>query len=360
MWRPTWDLSRSFDWNYAHGPNLYNEPVEPLPQQHIPFLSWKLRSPLGIAAGPLPNARFVRAYARLGYSVLTYKTVRSCEHHAHAAPVLAQLEHRGYANPASSIPFVGHSNVSKVLPTELSSANSVGLPSEDPKRWREDVRHARASLNEGQILVVSVVGTPENEDTTEQLAEDFARCARWAVEAGADMIEVNLSCPNVYGKESEVYLDPEVAASVVNATHMAIKPVKLSAKLGYYADSTLMFAVLDGITPFLDALTMINAVKFPIITSDGEPYFPGTGRAYAGVGGTAIRMLAQDNVHRALKFLKWRDLSIPVIAVGGVTEPRHVDTYLALGAGIVEVATIAIWQPFFSYDYVRSRNTLEI
>src|SRR6266536_1621250 len=202
-WKPTWNLSRSFDWNYTHGPDIHNKPEEPLLEQSSSFLSWQLRSPLGVAAGPLLNARFVRAYARMGYSVLTYKTVRSCEYHAHPAPVLAQLEHTGYVNPVSPLPLVGHSNVSKALPAELSSANSVGMPSSDPKLWREDVRRARAPLSQGQILIVSVVGTPESRSPIEQLADDYARCVRWAVEAGADMIEANLSCPNIDGGESE-------------------------------------------------------------------------------------------------------------------------------------------------------------
>lgn len=358
LWKPTWDLTRSFDWNYTYGPNLFDGPTESLLQQPTPFLTWQLRSPIGIAAGPLLNARFIKAYAQLGYSILTYKTVRSCEHPAHPAPVLARLEYTSKGDNISSQQFIGHSDPGNTLPATLSSANSVGLPSYHPKFWREDVRRARAFMGDGQILVVSVVGTSKSGDSTEQLADDFAQCAQWAVEAGADMIEVNLSCPNVRNEESDVYLDPAASTQVVKATRAAIGSAMLSAKLGYYADKTVMQTVLDSITPFLNALTLINAVKFPIIAPDGTPYFPGSTRAYAGVGGAIIRPFAQNNVQYALQFLKQRSLSIPVIAVGGITEPHHVDEYLALGATIVEIATTAIWQPFFLRNYVLHESIL--
>src|SRR5581483_5695233 len=129
IWKPTWDLTRSFDWNYTYGPNLSGESTEALPQQLTSFLIWQLRSPIGIAAGPLLNARFVKAYARLGYSILTYKTVRSCEHPAHPAPVLARLEYTSKGGSTVPQQFIGHSDAGFAIPATLSSANSVGLPS---------------------------------------------------------------------------------------------------------------------------------------------------------------------------------------------------------------------------------------
>src|SRR5690348_7377180 len=103
---PTWDPSHSFDWNYLHGPLLNNLPAEPLPQQSIAFLSWQLRSPLGIAAGPLPNSKFVKEYARLGYSLLTYKSVRSCAYDPHPQPILARLRSVGQVDPLAPTPLI--------------------------------------------------------------------------------------------------------------------------------------------------------------------------------------------------------------------------------------------------------------
>lgn len=354
--QPAWDISRSFEWNYDYGPFIHNMPFKTLPRQQTPFLSWELRSPLGVAAGPLPNARYIEAYAQLGYSFLTYKTVRTCAWNAHPAPILVRLSPVRQVNTPFSKPLVVDTAGEYHLSTELSCANSVGLPSAKPEYWREDVRRAREVLREGQILIVSVVGTPEVNDSIEQLADDFALCACWAHEAGADMIEVNLSCPNVQDEESDIYLDPEASALIIQTIRAKTGNVPLSAKLGYYDDQDLMYIVLSYITPYLDALTLINAVKFQIVDSKGNAYFPGMGREFAGVGGAAIYALAYNNVGNALDYLKQRELNIPVIAVGGVTHAYQVDEYLDLGATLVAVGTTAIWRPSFPYEYARFRE----
>jgi dihydroorotate dehydrogenase len=354
--KTTWDLSRSFEWNSLHGPLLANIPHELPPQQPVDFLSWRLRSPLGIAAGPLPNAHFVKVYAQLGYSLLTYKSVRSRVWNAYPKPVIAQLRPVDQAKPLSSTPLVAENSLIESSFAELSSTNSVGLPSPAPEFWREDIRHAREYLKEGQVLIVSVVGTPESNGTIEQLADDYANCARWAVEAGADIIEVNLSCPNVLDKEGDLYLDPMAASLVVRTVRNAIGQIPLSAKLGFYVDKEVMHTVFVSITPFLDALTLINSIKFPIVDINGRAYFPGSGRECAGVCGAAIRPLAQENTRNAIEFLKQINFNVPIIAVGGVTEPYHVDEYLDLGAKVVTVGTAAIWRPFLSYDYAQFSN----
>src|SRR5205807_648478 len=74
-------------------------------------------------------------------------------------------------------------------------AYSFGLPSPTPDAWRAAVTRARAALGPKQLLVVSVVGTPAPDGDGEQLAADYAACARWAAEAGADVVEVHLSAP---------------------------------------------------------------------------------------------------------------------------------------------------------------------
>jgi dihydroorotate dehydrogenase (NAD+) catalytic subunit len=358
---PTWNLTKDFDWNYSNGPLLNDIRSEPLPQlRPVPFLSWQLNSPLGIAAGPLLNSKFVKAYARLGYSLLTYKSVRSCAWQAHPEPILTALRPDSRINLLTSKPLIADSEVIWSSSNELSSANSVGLPSREPEKWREDVRYARESLAQGQVLVVSVVGTSKVGGTKEQLAEDFATCAKWAKEAGADMIELNLSCPNVHSPESEVYLDPKASSLVVQAARAKIGQIPLSAKLGYYSDIETMHNVLESIVESIDALTLVNAIKWPVVDSNGLVYFPGEGREYAGAGGAAIRDLAKDNIQKSIEFLKkQKRTDIPVIAVGGVTQPEHVQKYLELGAKAVNIASTAIWRPSFShdyYDYVRFRD----
>ena len=78
-----------------------------------------------------------------------------------------------------------------------SLAVSFGMPSMPPDAWRADVEDTRKLLAAEKLLSVSVVGTVQPGWSTDDLAADYAQCARWAVDAGADAIEMNFSCPNV-------------------------------------------------------------------------------------------------------------------------------------------------------------------
>ena len=71
-------VDRSYSWNYGHAPKLPR--VRRLPSAPGGKLfGHMLNSQLGIASGPLLNSKWVEVYARVGYDVLTYATVRSSE-----------------------------------------------------------------------------------------------------------------------------------------------------------------------------------------------------------------------------------------------------------------------------------------
>ncbi|HLF50128.1 MAG TPA: hypothetical protein VJA45_12195, partial [Methylomirabilota bacterium] len=72
-----WRLDRSFAWNAAHVPKLPGRPRKVPAGPGAGIFGRRVECPIGVAAGPLPNSRWIEAYARLGYGLLTYKTVRT-------------------------------------------------------------------------------------------------------------------------------------------------------------------------------------------------------------------------------------------------------------------------------------------
>ena len=179
---PRYDITRSYDWNYAHAP----EPVEvqiPAVPGEWKFCGLPVDSPLGMPAGPLLNGKWCLYYASLGFDVLTYKTVRSREWPCYELPNLQPVHTGQLHGTEPSVP---------TCETMTGSwAVSFGMPSKSPDIWRADVQSTRDKLPSGKLLSVSVVGSPQPEMTLEELAADYAQCARWAVESGADMIETN-------------------------------------------------------------------------------------------------------------------------------------------------------------------------
>jgi hypothetical protein len=180
------------------------------------LLGYQVNSPIGVAAGPLLNSKWVEGYARLGFDVLTYSTVRSRFQPAHSLPNIRHVETRDQFAVAPRRP---HANGSPTI------AISTGTPSMDPDIWRKDMRRAKERLGPGQILIASILGTPDPGGNPESLIADYTRCAVWSAEAGADVIEVHLAAPSPFGEPGQmVYESIPLSAQILYRVRTTLSP----------------------------------------------------------------------------------------------------------------------------------------
>jgi dihydroorotate dehydrogenase len=345
---PAYDITRSYEDNYREGPFIAQAPPERSDAPRERFLGFEVRSKIGIAAGPLLNARWVAAYAQMGFDLPIYKTVRTRSCPSHPPPNCVFLDRDA---PLEETDFGKPLRATKQSPQrvdQISITNSFGMPSRDPAVWQADVAVAKQSLGVGQILIVSVVGTPD-ETGPEGLADDYARGARQAAEAGADAVEINLSCPNVVSKEGSVFCDPAFSSDISRAVKRAIGPVPLIIKIGYIADATRLAQVVAANAPHIQAISAINTLSFEVFQSDGVPALPG--RVRSGVCGSAIRPCAMAQARRTVDLVRREKYDIAVIGVGGVMTPDHVRDYFNLGVDAVMSATGAMWDPLLAHKY---------
>jgi len=207
---PTYDRNQEFDFHADPIQGELRPPKERLTVRSINLFDFQVDFPLGLPACVLtPTHKWIKFYAQRGFDLLTYKTVRGKPWDGHPKPnwALVKLlldDQRVIASRVDEPWWPIH-------PREFSMANSFGVPSQHPREWQADVEKARDVLRvPGQVLIVSVMGTPEEADTIEDLADDFANVAGLAKEAGAQIIEANLSCPNTgSGPSGEIYKRPD-------------------------------------------------------------------------------------------------------------------------------------------------------
>jgi dihydroorotate dehydrogenase len=347
---PAYDITRSYEDNYHEGPFIADAPPPRTDVKRERFLGFDVRSKIGIAAGPLLNARWVAAYAQMGFDLPIYKTVRTRSWPSHPPPNCVFLEREA---PLEEADFGKPLRATKESPQridQISITNSFGMPSRDPSLWQADVAVARQSLGAGQILIVSVVGTPD-ETGPDGLADDYARGARQAVEAGADAVEINLSCPNVVSKEGSVFCDPAFSSQISRAVKRAISPVPLIIKIGYIADLSRLAQVVAANAPHIQAVSAINTLSFEVFQSSGDmPALPG--RVRSGVCGAAIRPCAMAQAQRTVDLVRREKYDLAVIGVGGVMTPDHIRDYFNLGVDAVMSATGAMWDPLLAHKYL--------
>jgi dihydroorotate dehydrogenase (NAD+) catalytic subunit len=336
-----WRLDRSFAWNAAHVPKLPARPRKMPSGPGARIFERRVECPVGVAAGPLPNSRWIEAYARLGYGLLTYKTVRTTSHPAFGQPnlVFCRVGEPCVVEPAPR----------RVDPATVTWAASFGLPSPDPGEWRADVMRAKSKIRPSQALVVSVAGTPVQGGGPEPLADDFARCARWAADAGADVIEVHLSCPNTTSEHPQMLFEnPALSALIAERVRRAVGLRPVIAKLGASRSPRPLHELATRLAPYLDGFILVNGLQRKVVNPDGTPAFTGTGRELAGICGADVYDHCRVQMEELLAWRKAGAWSRAILAVGGITTVERARTALAAGADAVMVATAAIVDPLLA------------
>ncbi len=330
----TYRRDRSYLWNYRHGPSFPGS-FPSLTQTPLKeFLGFRVRSRLGIAAGILLNSRWIECYSRLGFDVLTYKTVRSAARPCYPLPNWVYVE-----PPAEGVLRADPQKPLRVVdraprnPAMATSSVCFGMPSMAPADWRRDVRKAKRCLRRGQVLIVSVVGTPREEGTFEDLVEDFVQCARWAAGAGADVVEANYSCPNVTTGEGSIYQDARRSEALSRALRGALPSTPFVIKAGHFATKPRLRAFYEAVKDHADGVVIVNGVARRVHGPDGKPVFPG--HEVAGIIGWAVHTPALDNVRKAVALTREKRWRIETLAVGGVLSENEAAQFFETGVSAV-------------------------
>ena len=328
-----YDCSKTYRWNYEHPPPPVARPI-PNVEGRWNFCGLAVDSPLGIAAGPLLNGKWCLYYAGLGFDVLTYKTVRSRQRDCYSLPNLQPVQCGQLSGEEQ--------RVSPAAQMQGSWAVSFGMPSSEPDVWRRDVEWTRKNLPANKILSVSVVGTIEAGWTMEELADDYARCARWAVDSGADCIETNFSCPNVSTCDGQLYQDAAQSRVVATAVRAAIGRIPLIIKVGHLTSSESMASLISAVGDSAHALAMTNSVATTVGDSDDDLMFDGQRR---GICGDAIHDASVAQVRQFSQVVTDSDHDLRLIGVGGISDAQHVRNYLDAGAHACQLATAVMTDP---------------
>jgi len=339
----TYDITQSYDWNYANGPIVNFELPESLPaRQPIDFLGFRVNSPLGVPAGPLLNANWIKFFADCGWDMPIYKTVRSRAIPCHQSPnivfvhpeqQLSDSDAGGRLSGDLTIPDAVH---------DLSITNSFGVPSKEPQVWQADVELANSYMGDGQVMIVSCMGTASEDEPVEV---DYARTAAMAVEAGAKIIEVNYSCPNLASGEGSIYADSELSSRISKAVREAIGNTPLLIKMGNLPAGRLEEVVLAN-APWVDGYAGINTVQMHVSNPDGSDILPN--RQKSGICGSCIQTAGLDWTRRLSELRTKLGDDKVIVGCGGVMTEADIDQRLSTGADIVMSATAAMWDPLLA------------
>ncbi|MGY1642946.1 dihydroorotate oxidase [Geodermatophilus sp. SYSU D00703] len=362
---PAYDVLGSYRDNLATplGPRLPERPVAAGRRWRV--LGREVGFPIGVPACVLNGGEaWVRHFAGNGYSVLTYKTVRSRAHEPNRQPNWVFAARETASLPPGATAEVTADPWDWVAPgsPQVSTVNSFGVPSLAPEEWGPDLERSLAVLGDDQLLLVSVMGEDVDGAGLPALVDDFVRTALLAQEAGAPVVELNLSCPNTLdrsaaGVRPPLCLDADATVAVVEGVRRALDDrTGLVAKLAWL-DEPALAALVPRIVPLVHGVAGINTLQSRVRRGDGAPTFPG--RELAGLSGVAVRESALDFTRRLVTLREAGGASFDVLAMGGVTDPASCAALFAAGADAVQSASGAFADPYLARDCIAALgNTL--
>lgn len=329
---PIYDINKTYAENAAEGPFFNGTiPKRPKSEKTFDFLGHEVHSPIGVPAGPLLNSNWVALAAKLGFDIPTYKTIRSEAHPGHRLPNVSFVDAHG-----NQIDDPGNLD-------QLTITNSFGMPSKSPDFLLEDIQKANRSLSKGQVMIVSVVGTPNRGMS---FGDDFVRAAMLAREGGAKIIEANFSCPNVDKAEGILYNNPETVYEYAKAISRAIHPIPLILKVGVFPNFQQMKSVfLAAARGGARAICGINSVSMKVHPPLDES------RTTSGICGAHIRQAGLDFIRNASALIQENKLGLVLIGCGGIMKPEHFDEFFEAGAEIATSATGMMWDPYLAMRY---------
>lgn len=197
--------------------------------------------------------------------------------------------------------------------------NAVGLQNPGVEHFiKEDLPFLR---KKGVVIIANVAG---------KTLEDYgAICAR--LDGLVDMVELNISCPNVRAGGMALGIRPENINEVTKLSKANLTKTPLIVKLSPNVESiaTNARAAEDG---GADCISLINTLTGMVI--DIERRKPIIANNTGGVSGAGIKPIAVRMVYEASHAVK-----IPVIGMGGITCGEDAIEFMMAGARAVQVGT---------------------
>ncbi len=283
-----------------------------MPDLSVDLAGVRLPNPLVLASGILgTQASLMARVAQAGAGAVTSKS---------AGP----RPRGGHVNP-SCIDFGG------------GLLNAIGLANpgaEAEVAVLADTRSALAPL--GVPFIASVFA-----DTV----DNFANVAETVARAEPDLIEVNISCPNVASEFGEPFAASCFAAAEVTAAVRAAVNIPLIVKLAPNVPdiARIARAVVDA---GADAICAINTMPGMVI--EVESGLPVLSNRDGGVSGPALRPVAVHAVYHIAAAV-----DVPIIGTGGVDSGRDALEMVMAGATAVGMGSAVYYEGIEVFGRVR-------
>ena len=220
----------------------------------------------------------------------------------------------------------------RVWETPSGMMNSVGMENPGVRRFLEEEEPRLESL--GLVNIVNLGGHSE---------EDYVEGAKLLNGAACDIVELNISCPNVKAGGMNFGVKTEIARGLVRSVREVCRH-PLVVKLSPNAEDITGLARMceeEG----ADGVSLTNTyLALAIDIYKRKPVFD---NVYAGLSGPAVRPISLRMVHQVAKAV-----NIPVMGLGGIMTWQDAIEYVMAGATLVQIGTATLVRPESAWEII--------
>ncbi len=221
----------------------------------------------------------------------------------------------------------------RVWETPMGMLNSIGLENPGVEHF---VAHGAQEMRKLGCAVIANLGGHSE--------EDYVTGAEMLNDCDIDILELNISCPNVKSGGMAFGTDPEAAADIT-AKVKAVTRHPLMVKLTPNAGDIVAVARACE-EAGADGLSLINTVLGMAIDVRAEKAV--FNNVYAGLSGPAIMPIALRMVHQVA-----HAVSIPVSGLGGISTAEDAIAFIMAGASTVQVGATTFRDPMAMVNIIK-------
>lgn len=213
----------------------------------------------------------------------------------------------------------------------LFSLNSFGMPNGGLPYFEKSLpKMVEVAHAANKPLIANVIGFSN---------EEFVALIKLAEKSGADMVELNFGCPNVWdgGKQKRILsYHADLVKSTLEQVAKHRPKVKMCVKISPLPPDILVAVAMEIINSgTVQAITCTNSYPNAAVTM-GARLNGLADNTLAGMSGRALKPISLGLV-KQLKAILPADLAI--IGCGGISTSNDVMDYLDAGAAAIQVAT---------------------
>ena len=225
----------------------------------------------------------------------------------------------------------------RLLETPSGLMNSIGLQNPGVRHF---IEHELPQMKKLDTVILANLGG--------STIETYEQGTILLNDTDIDMLELNISCPNVKAGGIAYGVKSESAREIVERIRKVCKK-PLMVKLSPQAEDIIKMAKTCE-EAGADAISLVNTFQgFAIDIKKRKPVF---NNLYAGLSGPAIKPIALRMVHQVCK-----NVNIPVVGLGGIATGSDVIEFIMAGATAVQIGTANFIKPDITMDILEELKT---